>query len=1167
MVLLVSPLALAGTITQTFTFSPSEVTFSKVNGYDLPEMRGYVSTSAPGSPIIPQAIFTFLVPANATVTNVEVANSTTTELAGTYNIHPAQTPRTLSEKRSLPFAGPDPAVYGSSTPFPGKLTQFNYTGTKTSYRLCGVSVFPLQYVPVTGKVILYTTMTLKVTYSEGSYDAVPLTEKQLDAAARELRTLVYNPEAVKAFAPPVRASDPTDAEYVIISSDTYIPTLQPLADWHSKKGYPTVFKTVAWITSTYPGYDNAEKIRNFVIDYYANHGTMYLLLAGSTSLIPSRRGYANVGGTVGNVPADLYYGDLQWSWDGNHNHVWGESNGDTVDFYYDVYVGRAPIASTANAQTLVNKVFGYEKNPNTAYIKKCYLPYVHLFSSPNPDYSGLVVSDTIASVTPVGWTDQEVNTPSTSAFKSAIDAGWGYCHAAAHGDDYGFYTEYGSAIYSTTQASAQTNGMDKLCVMNSMACISGNFENMSSLSVTLANNASGGTVANMLNSREGWGTPPSMGPSEKYNVRFYDFLINRDSWLIGSAVCRSKDVYANLPQSQEVWRWCCYDVNLLGDPGMPIWSDVPALMAAADPDSIPTGMQAVRVTVTSSGNPVPNASVGFYKSGEVCTRGITNSSGIADVLVNPTTVGKIYITVSAQDKLPLEDSARVYAGTAMPYMAIVSVTVDDAGGNGNGRLDPGETANLTARIRNSGTAMATNTEGRLRTASGYIAFVDSTSSYGNVAPSTEVDGDVYCVTASGGTPPGSTVGFTLHITATEGIWDPTFNLVVGQPQQPGALWADVDTGNCVLSVTALGSIGLTEPDGQGHGFKYPKAGVSKLYYSGLLIGNSTSYVVDHYYGLPASSVNTDFRLVDSVRQVVPPDMGDEEYSARMSDAGHSTPKGLTVIQRGLEVANPGYDDFAILVYDIKNNGATAINACYAGIMADFDIYTSTTPSDIARTNTAKRLAWMRGSNSANPTLGLRVLAPQVASNLSAIDHDVYVYPTDTAMSESMKYRFLNGQLHAASSNRNYDWSIVAATGPFDLSVGATQRVAFAVVGGIDTANFIANSDSAQSWYDHNSGIFEPDNGIGNRPGISFVRLLPNPFSGTARIAYVMPTSGRLTIRAYDAAGKLVSDIFDGEVTAGSGTINWQPRELVSGIYFLKAVLPAGVQTEKFLLTR
>ena len=1155
-------IAAAGTITQTFTFSPNEVSFNRVNNYDVPGLRDYISISAPGSPIMPLAILQFVVPPTATVTKVEVVNSEKTELAGTYNIHPAQTPRTLSEKRAIPFVAPDAAVYGSSAEFPGKVAELTYTGDKTGYRISGVNVFPLQYVPVTGKVSLYTSLTLRLTYEENSWRATPLTRKQTGLAAQELRTLVCNPEALDKCAPPVRVSDPTDAEYVIVAADAYVATLQPLCDWHSKKGYNSVIKTVAWIESNYTGYDNAEKIRNFIKDYYANHGLMFVLLAGSTSTIPSRQGHSVCSGETGDVPADLYYGSVDWSWDGNNNHVYGEMTGDTVDFYYDVYVGRWPVASTANAQTLLNKAFGYEKAPNSSYIKKCYLPYVHLFSG--PDYSGKVVSDTISGITPSGWTDQEVNSPPTATFKAAIDAGWGYCHAAAHGDDYGFYTDGGTPIYSTTQAAAQTNGMDKLCVMNSMACIAGNFENMSSLSVTLANNTSGGTVANMLNSREGWGQPPTLGPSEKMNARFFDFLLNQDTFLVGPAMCRGKDYYASQPQGQEVWRWCFYDINLLGDPAMPLWTDTPGSLVVTDPDSIFTGPQVVHVTVTSGGNPLAGASVGFYKSGEICTRALTNGSGDVDVLVTPTTTGQIYITVSAQNQLPVQDSARVVAGAPMPYMVFQNVTIDDAGGNANGRLDPGETANLMVTVKNAGNAVAHSTQGLLRTASSYITLVDSTSAYGDINASDTSRGDVYRVTASSGTPNGTPVNFTVHVTSSEGSWDAGFSIVVGPTTQPGSVWADIDTANCLLTTCALGSIGFDQPDGQGHGFKWPKAGVSKLYYSGFLFGNSESYIVDHYYGHPASAVNTDWAIVDSVRKAGVPDMGDKEYVSVMSDAGHSTPKSVHVTQRAIQVAQPGYDGFTVMVYDIQNQGSSAITGCYAGVMADFDIYTSSSPSDRGRADAARRATWMRGSNNANPTLGVKLLQPTTASNLTLIDHDKYVYP-DSAMSESMKYRFLNGTINNPVSNRNYDWSLVTAAGPFDLAAGGNERVAFAVLGGTDSTNFGVNADSAQSWWDHFSAILEPANEHGGLPRLSFVTLAPNPFTSATQVSYIMPVAGRLMIRAYDAAGSLVGNVFDREIAAGKGTFNWQPWGMAGGVYFLKVSTPCGGQTQKFFM--
>ena len=109
-------------------------------------------------------------------------------------------------------------------------------------------------------------------------------------------------------------------------------------------------------------------------------------------------------------PDGHYYGDLQWSWDGNHNHVYGESNGDTVDFYYDVFIGRAPIASTANAQTLLNKVFGYEKIPGPELHQE-HIPALRaIVHQPRLVGQGRLRHD--LDIVPGDWTATEVNTPS-----------------------------------------------------------------------------------------------------------------------------------------------------------------------------------------------------------------------------------------------------------------------------------------------------------------------------------------------------------------------------------------------------------------------------------------------------------------------------------------------------------------------------------------------------------------------------------------------------------------------------------------------------------------------------------------------------------------------------------------------------------------------------------
>ena len=127
-------------------------------------------------------------------------------------------------------------------------------------------------------------------------------------------------------------------------------------------------------------------------------------------------------------------------------------------------------------------------------------------------------------------------------------------------------------------------------------------------------------------------------------------------------------------------------------------------------------------------------------------------------------------------------------------------------------------------------------------------------------------------------------------------------------------------------------------------------------------------------------------------------------------------------------------------------------------------------------------------------------------------------------------------------------------------------MAFSFFGGADSLGLLANADSAQAWFNTNNGIFDHDV-TRAVPDISFIRLAPNPFNRGTRISYDMPTAGRLTIRVYDAGGRAVSRVFDQDVGAGRGVITWTPKGLTAGIYFLKAKLPAGTQTEKILLTK
>jgi photosystem II stability/assembly factor-like uncharacterized protein len=82
-------------------------------------------------------------------------------------------------------------------------------------------------------------------------------------------------------------------------------------------------------------------------------------------------------------------------------------------------------------------------------------------------------------------------------------------------------------------------------------------------------------------------------------------------------------------------------------------------MVADFPDSINLEPQEFMVTVTSGTNPVSNALVCLWKGNEVYDKSRTNGSGTATFIISPTTHGYMYVTVTARNKLPVEDSCHV----------------------------------------------------------------------------------------------------------------------------------------------------------------------------------------------------------------------------------------------------------------------------------------------------------------------------------------------------------------------------------------------------------------------------------------------------------------------------------------------------------------------------
>ncbi len=612
----------------------------------------------PGKPVLPAWSFTLVIPQGMKVGNVQITPEDIAYLKAAHPPYPGQNPVPVSRNNLPDFVPPDPAVYQGNKPWPEEMFSLSPVGIKSGFRLQTVTIHPVRYDPATNSYTVAQRLRVEVDFvPDPSAEFISLSGKQLAVFSAAVRTIVANPDDVRRYAPPVKATDFGTYDYVIITSATLEPYFQRLINWRTRTGYSGIIRTTSWINTNYSGRDLQEKMRNFIRDYFNNYGTMWVLLGGDTAVVPARRARAYCAGEAGNIPCDLYYADLQWSWDSDSDNIFGEYGQDTTDLYYDLYIGRASVDDTNQVKTFVNKVITHETNPPTDYLQRILLVEANLW----PGYDSAQSNDSIQQLLPSSWSAVRIRGPNnTTMVRDSLNHGFQFCHMVGHGNDYAIW-HYSTPYYSTSVISGHNNG-SRVGLINSIACYPGNFEYNDCLAEASHNCATGGALAVIMNSRYGWGTPPVIGPSEKLDIRFYDYFFNHDTMPIGLTHAESKEAYRGLANGSEgAWRWCYFELNLFGDPLQLMYENTPTRLNAAFPNPINIGIQNFTVTVTAGSNPVPNALVCVWKGSEVYARNYTNASGQVTFSINPATPGYMMVTATKPNYLPAIDSCQVIA--------------------------------------------------------------------------------------------------------------------------------------------------------------------------------------------------------------------------------------------------------------------------------------------------------------------------------------------------------------------------------------------------------------------------------------------------------------------------------------------------------------------------
>ncbi len=159
---------------------------------------------------------------------------------------------------------------------------------------------------------------------------------------------------------------------------------------------------------------------------------------------------------------------------------------------------------------------------------------------------------------------------------------------------------------------------------------------------------------------------------------------------------------------------------------------------------------------------------------------LTINDGYAiDVAANVPDMHTIPFSVTATDganSWSSNFSLRAHA----PILTLGSYTISDPGGNNNGKLDPGETVDVSVEIKNDGSSGAVTVFGELTSTDPNVVINNSTQAYGNISAGALVT-KTFSVSADENTPTGHPAVFVLNITASPGLTaQGSFNIVIGQ---------------------------------------------------------------------------------------------------------------------------------------------------------------------------------------------------------------------------------------------------------------------------------------------------------------------------------------------------------------------------------------------------
>ncbi len=667
-----------------------------------------------------------------------------------------------------------------------------------------LDIFPFQMSESGESITLTDEIQVEISF-KSSANAAPESNKRNAAVYRELE---------RALSPGISRDEPDQLDLlghyvIVIDNEELIEIIQPLVDWKRRMGYMVTIANLEEIG------DDREDLRD------------WLTAAWNEWEIPPN--FVLLTGDVTGEISNPYFDDgvqVQTSWHASdHQFVcWDDGNTDLEEWIAEGFIGRLPAPRPSDLEHMVAKILAYESDP---YVDSDWVEGGVLIA--NGVQSCITTNQAVRELmTNVGYERGNIHEsysfypqlPNMNTIANGVNGGVGFVNFRG-------YQTWGGVYYNTIHG---FNNRGMMPAVTGMVCATNDFTN----TWVDAQPESRGEAWVLSWSNGPRGGISCWGPTDLYthtwfnnvlNGEYYHLLLNRGIHTLGALCAASQmHLYKAYPSSRRMGDgntvgFYFYTYNILGDPGLQIWTRDPEEISIDLPVEIAAGSTLLtgNVLFTADDRAAENAYVHFYQvvdDTEIHFGGYTDENGILRLELSPIEAGEYLVTVTGPNMIPILCTVEVNQAPVHLTVGEYSVN-DEEAGNGDGVVNPGETFELTVNLTNTGSESSEEADVELIIDSPWVELQSGATTYASAEPGESAgQTEPFILSMAAGTPHGSVISCVLHVTHGDEEWDEAFSFSVNGYHLALNEWAFVnveqlapgETDNLIVTIQNVGDM-------------------------------------------------------------------------------------------------------------------------------------------------------------------------------------------------------------------------------------------------------------------------------------------------------------------------------------------------------------------------